>query len=167
MPIGIVAILIPVIVAVIGWYVLALIENHKTDKRDLEKIAEVLSKIDLIVRDLKELQRAATVLELNDLRVLIKEVERGADQCTGDLQARMRTIAGLLRKYVEATAPAVDEVCAAYLAVSRAEDVPTELTVEFLVARSEEQALLRPQLEAAVAGAEMKIRRMRRLRLGV
>ncbi|MGW5736277.1 MULTISPECIES: hypothetical protein [Streptomyces] len=167
MPIGIVAILVTVIVAIIGWCVMALIENHKTDKRDLEKTAEVLSKIDLIVRDLKELKRAATVLQLSELRSLIKEVERGVDQCTGDLQARLRTVAGLLRKYVAAAAPAVDDVRTAYLAVSHAEDVPADLTVEFLVARSEEQALLRPQLEAAVASAEMRIRRMRRLRLGV
>lgn len=167
MPVGIVAILVTVIVAIIGWCVMALIENHKTDKRDLEKTAEVLSKIDLNVRDLKELKRAATVLQLSELRGLIKEVERGVDQCTGELQARLRTVAGLLRKYVVVAAPAVDDVCTAYLAVSRAEDVPADLTVEFLVARSEEQALLRPQLEAAVASAEMRIRRMRRLRLGV
>lgn len=164
MPVGIVAILVTVSVTIIGWCVMALIENHKTDKRDLEKTAEVLSKIDLNVRDLKELKRAATVLQLSELRGLIKEVERGVDQCTGELQARLRTVAGLLRKYVVVAAPAVDDVCTAFLAVSRAEDVPADLTVEFLVVRSEEQALLRPQLEAAVASAEM---RMRRLRLGV
>ncbi|WP_432196605.1 hypothetical protein [Streptomyces sp. bgisy027] len=165
MPIGIAVPLVSLIVAIAGWLVLALIENHKTDKEDLEKTAGVLRRIDLGVRDLKELKRAATFLELQGLGKLVKEVERDVDQYTGDLQSRLESVAELLRRYVEAAAPAVDDVRAAHLSASHRGDVPTELTVEFLVARCEEQALLRPHLESAVAAAEMRIRRLRRLRL--
>ncbi|MGW1616543.1 hypothetical protein ACWCQZ_45350 [Streptomyces sp. NPDC002285] len=165
MPIGIAVPLVSVILAIVGWLVLALIENHKTNKEDLEKTADVLRRIDLVVRDLKEIKRAATILELNGLRVLVKEVERDVAQYTGDLQGRLQSVATLLRQYVRAAAPAVDDVRTAYLSAYRAGDVPAELTVELMVARCEEQALLRPRLEAAVADAEMHIRRMRRLLL--
>lgn len=158
------AIWVTMALAFCGWLVLIWLENHKTNRDELTRSAQAVGEADMEMRSIIGLGHPATGPELARLRGLINGVERAADQHFGELRVALQKLAGLLRAFVQAEAPALAEVRTAYLSVGYAVDVPAALTLERLTLRGQEQVELYPQIQAAVRCVEDHFRRQSRLR---
>lgn len=148
------------VVAVVGWVLVARYRQQDHTRADLAPISAILEGIDLEIRRLAHSPGTAVLEDFATLRELQTRVERAAERAPAALKPAMTEVAKHVCAYTATGMPPIEEVTTAYLAATTADAIPAQWSLELLLGRAQQQGRAHSDLAAAIAAAENAITRM-------